>query len=238
MVSLLIDGVLALDAGGLTSALTFNQQRKVKSILLTHQHFDHVKDVASLGLKNAFQPAIQLYGAEAVLKALSENLINGVLYPNFFKWPSDENPSLKFNIISPFQRFETLNYSILPLPIKHSVPALGYALSQSEKTLFYTGDTGPGLSQCWEHISPQIIITEVTGPSSMGDFLMRAGHLTPQLLKLELLEFKKIKNYFPRTVLVHMNPERQEEIKEEIEAIGRELEAPIILGCENMKLEL
>lgn len=239
MVSILIDGSLALDAGGLTSGLSLDQQGKIKAILLTHQHFDHVKDVASIGLKNANKPAIQIYASDIVLKILSEHLFNGLLYPDFTRWPSPEKPSLKLNLIKPYERFEALNYSILPLPTNHAVSTTGFAVSNFEKTLFYTGDTGSGLKECWQHISPQLIITELTGPSNMGEeFFQRTGHLSPSLLKQELLEFKKLKNYLPQIVLVHLNPEKEDTIRAEIEAMRIELGISIIIGQENMKLFL
>ena len=46
----LIDGVLALDAGGLTRALTFEEQRGIRAVILSHRHFDHVRDILPLGL--------------------------------------------------------------------------------------------------------------------------------------------------------------------------------------------
>ena len=39
----LIDGILALDAGGLTCALTFEEQENIQAIVLTHPHFDHIR---------------------------------------------------------------------------------------------------------------------------------------------------------------------------------------------------
>lgn len=239
MVSILIDEVLALDAGSLTSGLSLAQQGKIKAILLTHQHYDHVKDVAALGLKNAFQPAIQVYASDIVLKVLSEHLINGVLYPDFSRWPSPEKPSMNMNLIRPHERFDVLSYRVLPLPTNHAVPTMGFAVSNSGKTLFYTGDTTVGLQECWKHISPELIITELIGPSSMGrEFFQRSGHLSPALLKEELLAFKKLKNYLPQVLLVHLNPEKEGEIKAEIENLKVELGASIIIGRENMKLFL
>ena len=41
----LVDEVLALDAGSLTSTLTLDQLLKIDHIVLTHSHFDHVKDL-------------------------------------------------------------------------------------------------------------------------------------------------------------------------------------------------
>ena len=36
--SILVDGVLALDAGGLTSSLSLPSQEEIKAVLLTHSH--------------------------------------------------------------------------------------------------------------------------------------------------------------------------------------------------------
>ncbi len=46
----LVDGVLALDAGGLTRSLDFADQRRIRAVILTHRHFDHVRDLLPLGL--------------------------------------------------------------------------------------------------------------------------------------------------------------------------------------------
>lgn len=239
MASILIDDSLALDAGGLTGGLSLTQQGKIRAILLTHQHFDHIKDIASIGLKNAFHPSIEVYGSDIVLKILKENLINGVLYPDFTKWPSADKPSLKLHPIEPYKLFKALNYSVLPLPTNHVVPTTGFAVSDSEKTLFYTGDTGPGLKNCWEHISPDLIITEITGPSSMGeDFFNRTGHLSPTMLKQELSVFKKLKGYFPQVILMHINPEREGEVRSEIEAVAAEVGISITMSRENMQFTL
>ena len=48
LVSLLIDDVLAVDTGSLTSELSFSEQEKIKSILITHGHYDHIKDLPAL----------------------------------------------------------------------------------------------------------------------------------------------------------------------------------------------
>ncbi len=47
--SLLIDEALVIDVGGLTSALSLAQQEKIKTVLLSHHHFDHTRDLIILG---------------------------------------------------------------------------------------------------------------------------------------------------------------------------------------------
>ena len=72
LVSLLIDGVLAIDAGALTSSLSFKAQQKIKAILLTHQHYDHIRDIPALGMNSLLQETtISVYSTRAVRDALA-----------------------------------------------------------------------------------------------------------------------------------------------------------------------
>ncbi len=84
LASLLIDGVLALDAGGLSSGLTLAEQGGVRSILLTHRHFDHVRDLLTLGLATRdSDTTVDVYGIEDTVHHVRSYLINGKLYPDF-----------------------------------------------------------------------------------------------------------------------------------------------------------
>lgn len=240
LASFLIDGVLALDAGGLTSSLSLSEQEKVKAILLTHHHFDHVRDLVMLGANGAmFSAPVEVYALRHTLEIVNSCLLDGRMYVDFSKWPSEEKPFLRLKAIEPFQRHVLENYEVLPVPVKHSVPAVGYQVtSQDGKSLFYTGDTGPGLSTCWEHISPQLLMIEVSGCNEVGDFLRRVGHLSAQLLFEELSQFRQIKGYLPRIVVVHIPPQYQKEVKREVEDVARELGADIDVGYEGMKIVL
>ena len=63
MASYVIDGKLALDAGSLIRALTFEQQRQVKAVILSHRHFDHTRDLATLSvLARNSDMSVDIYG--------------------------------------------------------------------------------------------------------------------------------------------------------------------------------
>jgi len=47
--SLLVDEELAIDAGSLASGLTFEEQARLSAVLLSHGHYDHVRDVPAVG---------------------------------------------------------------------------------------------------------------------------------------------------------------------------------------------
>ncbi|MBA7716476.1 Ribonuclease BN [subsurface metagenome] len=166
LISLLIDDILVIDAGGLTSSLSFPAQQKLKAILLTHQHYDHIKDVPAIVFNFAMANAtIDIYSILPVYEILTTHLLNGKLYPEFLGWPQ-ENPKINFTVIEPYKTKQIEGYSVLPIPVNHSVPTVGYQITSPDgKVVFYTGDTGPGLADCWERVAPQLLIIEAGRPS-------------------------------------------------------------------------
>ena len=240
MVSLLIDGVLALDAGGLTSALSLSEQQRVEAIMLTHHHFDHTRDLVTLGANGAaFSNPVDVYALRQTLETVNFCLLDGKMYADFSKWPSEEKPFLRLKIIEPLQRLNILGYDVLPVPVQHAVPCLGFQVTSKDgRSLFYTGDTGPGLAECWQQVSPQLLMIEVSGTNRSQDFLRSVGHLSAGLLKEELIQFRQIKGYLPRVVVIHIPPNFQKEVEQEVQAVAKELGIDIDIGYEGMKITL
>jgi phosphoribosyl 1,2-cyclic phosphodiesterase len=241
LTSLLIDGTLVVDAGGLTSALSLPKQKKIKAVLLTHHHFDHTRDLVTLAANAAYywQGQLKVYALSYTLDVVTNCLLDGKIYSNFLEYPSKEKPTLILEAIEPHNRKTIAGYGVLALPVKHSVPTIGYQITSSDgKSLFYTGDTTVGISDCWQHISPQLLIAEVIGPNKYGDWLKKAGHLSAELLKEELTQFRQLKGYLPRVIVIHIGNLFEQEIKEEVAQVAQELEADISLGYEDMKVTL
>jgi phosphoribosyl 1,2-cyclic phosphodiesterase len=241
LTSLLIDGALVVDAGGITSALSLAEQEKVETVLLTHHHFDHTRDLVTLAANAGYYWRRQLvvYALRYTLDIVTTCLLDGKIYTNFFEYPNKEKPTLILEAIEPYSRKTIAGYDVLAVPVKHSVPAVGYQIASSEgKSLFYTSDTTVGISDCWQHISPQLLITEVAGPNKYGDWLKKAGHLCAEFLKEELIQFRRLKGYLPRIIVIHIGNPYEQEIKEEVAQVAQELEADISLGYEDMKVTL
>jgi len=239
MVSLLVDGVLAIDAGALTSSLSLEEQRKIKALLLTHQHYDHVRDVPALAMSLFLGgAATRIYSIPAALDVLARHLLNDEIYPDFRQKP-EQNPTLSFTVLKPNKAETIEGYTVLAVPVHHGVPTVGYQVTSGDgKSVFYTGDTGPGLAECWQRVSPQLLIIEVTSSDRFAEWAAGAGHLTPALLKQELESFQKVNGYLPRVVAVHMNPALEEEIAAEIAAVAQALGCSITLGYEGMQISI
>ena len=238
-VCLLIDGVLALDAGGLSSTLPFPAQLELKGVLLTHHHYDHIRDIPAEAMNFFLRGAsINVCSTQAVYTALVSHLLNGKLYPKFTEFPAAK-PAVNFTIIEPRQPEQIAGYGVLAVPVNHSDHAVGYQVTSADgKAVFYTGDTGPGLAGCWESVSPDLIVIEVTAPNRYEEWAAKSAHLTPGLLGRELAAFRELKGYLPPVVAVHMNPGLEKEIAPELAAVAGELDSPITLAYEGMQLEL
>ena len=236
---LLINNVLAVDAGALTSTLSLKAQARLKAVLLTHRHYDHVKDLPALGLNFYFLgKSLDVFATQSVFQELAAHYDDEVLYPDFTKRPPD-GPAFKFHVIEPSREFAINDYKILPVAVNHAVPCVGYQItSPAGKKLFYTSDTGLGLNECWRRIAPDMLIVEVTAPNRDRDFAVQAGHLTPAQLQAELEAFRMIKGYLPQVVALHTNPFLSDAILAELAGVSAALKTKILTGLEGMRLVL
>ncbi|MDP6512342.1 MAG: MBL fold metallo-hydrolase, partial [SAR202 cluster bacterium] len=159
----LVDGILALDAGGLTRSLSFEEQHKIRAIVLTHRHFDHIRDLMPFGLTMRDSGVtVDVYGIEDTLDFVTDKLMDGSLYPPFLEFPSREKPIYALHEVEPLEEFQVLDYKVKAVPVPHAVPAVGYMVSTNDVSVFYTGDAGKGVSEAWQHAEPDILLTEVT----------------------------------------------------------------------------
>ncbi len=239
MAGVLVDDVIAFDAGSLTSSLSLAEQRDLRAILLTHHHYDHIRDVAAIAMNLYLaRTGIDVYAPQLVYEILTGHILNNEVYPNFFARPP-EAPALRFKAIEPLKARQVHGYRIRAVAVPHSIPAVGYeVISGDGKSLFYTGDTGPGLSTCWPEVSPQLVIVEITVPRGFEDFGRESGHLTPSLLRDEMLQFQELKGYVPEVVATHMSPGLERQIKAELTALASDLNTRILVGYEGMELRI
>ena len=92
----------------------------IKTLLVTHHHYDHIKDIPMLGMTFYVNNAqLHIYSLQSVLEAL-EYLFKypGNLYFNSLERPVG-NPTFMFTTIAPLKIFTVEGYHILPVPMKH-----------------------------------------------------------------------------------------------------------------------
>lgn len=237
---LLVDDVIALDAGGLTSSLPLDRQQAVKSVLLTHHHFDHTRDLIMLAANDTtFPSTVDVYGLRDTLEVVYLYLLDGKMYRDYTLWPSRESPRLRLKPVAPAQQITVQGHSVTPVAVSHSIPAVGFSVKDdSNGGIFYTGDTGIGLDECWQQITPEVLFIEVTGINRMREDMIRLRHLTPDLLVQELTQIRKLKGYIPRVIVLHLPLRYEDELRAELSAASKELGMEIEVAYEGLVIEI
>ena len=237
----LLDGVVAIDAGSLMTALTPSEQERIDAVLLTHRHFDHVRDLPSLGLATLGNPTtVSLYSLRETLDAVSSRLMDGVLYPNFTEDLSGNGPKYRLQPVTPGETFTVQGYSVRPVSVPHGAPSVGYIVQGPGGSSFaYTGDTGGGLLPFFEDPSkPDPIFVEITFARRMEERAKLTGHLTADLLGREIEEAITRNLVAPRIIVVHRDPDHEEEITKELADVGSELGVDLTLGWEDVTVNV
>lgn len=239
LVSFLIDDVLAVDAGSLVSELSFAEQKQIRAILLSHGHYDHIRAVPAFAFNNSDRTT-KVIATPKTLEILSSHLIDGVVYPEFTSNASFlQKAILQLVPLEPLKPKNIMGYKLRAMPVRHNLDGVGLEITSGDReTLFYTGDTGPGLSSIWGNISPQLIIADVTWPNSLSTAARDAGHLCPMMLKEELIEFGRVNGYLPRVTVIHVSPQHEPEIEREVREVAKLLGTSIDIAHEGEELTL
>lgn len=237
----LIDGVLGLDAGSLASSLEASEQGNVDAVLLTHQHYDHVRDLPTLGLTTLGDgKTIDLYGLTETHDAVHRHLFNWNLYPDLTEPLGQEPPKFKLNPVASGETFTVIGYSVYPISVPHTVPNIGYVVrADSGGAVAYTGDTDSDISAFFkDDLGADVVFLEVSFPNRLEDEARVTKHTTPAGLRSHLAGALRAGIRLPKIVVVHMSLEHQDEIEEQIASVAKELSIDLTPGYEDMELEV
>lgn len=217
----LVDGLLALDAGSLTRSLTPEVLARVRHVFLTHRHFDHIRDIPGLAHGTEDAGTIHVYGLQDTLDALTAHLLNGVVYPPYHQQHNAmSEPRVALHPVHPRAPTEVLGFTVLPVAVPHTCPAIGYLVERGGRSIFYTGDTGSGLAGFLPPVRLDLLVTEVSYASAGEEEARQNGHLTPEMLRAELNALHDLGNSPKHVVAVHMGRGQSEAIEAELDVIA------------------
>lgn len=217
--SFLIDGDLLVDAGTGVGDLTLEEMKKVDSVLLTHSHLDHVATLPLMvdSVASQRQKPLMVYALAGTIAALQAHIFNDVIWPDFTRIPSPENPFVRFEEIKIGQTLQFGNKLVEVLPAVHTVPAAGFAVTSGQGCWVFSGDTerNPAF---WERINQlrvAMLVIETAFSNRERDLARRSLHLAPMSLAEELDCIAKDKR-FP-IYITHTKPAETELIMAEIQ---------------------
>ena len=224
MTSFLVDGAVAVDAGAITRALSIEEQRAIRHVLITHTHMDHTATLPFL-IENIFgvnTEPVSIYCVKRVLAGVRRHLFNNDTWPDFSRIPNHLYPTVAFEEIEPETPFVIEGLPSGPLevtaiPVNHIVPTVGLLLRQNGRSLLYTSDTGP-TDRIWEFANRTddlvALITECSFPNRLQEVADVSLHLSPATWAGELAKLHRdVKVY-----LYHFKPPYVDELRAELAA--------------------
>ena len=219
LTTFLVDGETALDAGSLTDAVPLAAQRRIRRVVLTHAHFDHIASLPLL-VENLYGQSrpLEIVAPRPVLSALHRHILNNRIWPDFTRLPSRARPTVRLRAIREGRPFRAGSALFTPFAVSHVVPAYGYIVSKPGRSVLFSGDTEP-TDRLWEMARRardlKAIFLELSFSDTQLAVARASRHLTPMLLRREL---QKAPSRVP-IYLYHMKPPSLARIAREVQAL-------------------
>ena len=226
--SFLVGDTLAVDAGAITGSISLDEQERIQSVLISHPHMDHIRDLATL-VDNRCQhgsDTLEIVGIPATIEALRKHFFNDVLWPDFTKIHSNDKPAVRFVEVLPGSPTDVRGFEVTPVMVNHTVDTSAFIIRQDGSSIVYGGDTGP-TEALWEYVNRlddlRALMMEVSFPNDQDDLAARSLHHTPKSLEAELRKIDR-GDALP-ILLYHIKPVFEAQVLKELAKIsGRNLQ--------------
>ena len=218
----LIDDCVAVDAGSIAIALTNEQRAKVRDIIVTHPHLDHIASLPIFidDLYPTLKEPMRVYATEEVIGLLERDVFNWNVYPRFSDLKNDYGPVMEYVPIQVGQWFSVAHLNVMAVPVNHIVPTIGLVVSDGERSVAFSSDTAE-TDDFWKLLNEMkdldVLLIESSFPDRMAKLAQVSRHFTPASLNNEL---KKLNHNGMDIMAVHLKPTYREEIIEQLRALN------------------
>ena len=219
-----VDDLVAIDAGSLSMASSSLQKERVRDIVLTHAHIDHIAGLPLFidDLFSTLKRPVVVHAAEEVIDVLKTHIFNWQVYPDFAELENENGPVLEYMAIEAGSDFYIEHLSLTPVPVNHKVPSFGFIISSGEKKLAISGDTAE-MDSFWESINSEsdvsAIFIECAFPNELEELAIASHHMTPRRLNTELARIGALR--IP-IYAINLKPMFKDQIRAQLEELGDE----------------
>lgn len=218
----LIDDCVAVDAGSIALALSDEQRNKVRDIIVTHPHMDHIASLPIFidDLFNALREPMRIHATAEVIRLLERDVFNWNVYPRFSELKNDYGPVMKYVTIPEDGKFRVAHLDVIAVPVNHIVPTVGLLVSDGKSSVAFSSDTAE-TEKFWTILNEtkqlDALLIEASFPDEMAELAEVSRHLTPASLREEL---NKLNHNGMDILTVHLKPSYREKIISQLNALG------------------
>jgi len=215
----LLNEHILLDPGSAAESLPLEAQRRIDAAIISHSHLDHCASLAFLA-DNIFADAktpIRIIATSETAAAIQSHLLNGTMWPDFTAIKRTGSSVAVIEHIRPGQPKRVGELVVTPFSVEHSVPTVGFVISEGQNSMLYSADTsdlGPIVQRASETDNLKLVLVEASFPNKLRELARKTGHLVPEQLEaLVSLVGVPVR-------LFHMKPRYVEQIATDAAALG------------------
>jgi ribonuclease BN (tRNA processing enzyme) len=217
--TIVIDDLVAVDAGCLALSCSDLQRSQIRDIILTHTHLDHIAGLPLFidDLFGGLTQPVRIHATAEMVEILERDLFNWSIYPRFSELTNSHGPVVRYCEFERGGTFDVKHLSVRSVAVNHRVSASGYILSDGSSSVVITGDTAE-TDEIWnaanETADLTAVLVECAFPDELGELASASHHLTPARLKTELV---KIRDREIPVFIINIKPMYRDKVIEQID---------------------
>jgi cAMP phosphodiesterase len=221
LTSYLINDTLAIDAGALAIGLSSEEQLRIRSIVITHAHLDHILSLP-LYLTDLFdeiREPVHVYATPSDFDALQQHLLTERVWIRLETMKNSHTELIAYHPIKTGESFFAEGLKITPIPVTHTILTHGLIVEDDRTALLFTSDTS-ATERIWqmaqEHDKLRAVFIDLSFPNRLTELARVSGHHSPATL---LNELPKIKPDVP-VFAVHVKAAYRDQVEAEVAALA------------------
>lgn len=217
----LVNQSIAIDAGTLGFVGSPDYQARVRHLLLTHTHLDHIATLPVFveNIYNGEADCVTVYGSQSVLDCLQSDFFNNRVWPDFIGLSKQMPPFLRLEKFEPGDVRVIDGVEVEAITVDHVVPTSAFLLRDSGGTILFATDTGP-TEEIWKRANEvkelSAVFLEVTFPNAMEGLAAISKHLTPRQFALEIAKLNRMVPVYA----IHIKGRYRDIVASEIMSLG------------------
>jgi cAMP phosphodiesterase len=219
----LINETLAIDAGAIAIGLSLEEQLRLRSIVITHSHLDHIISLPIFitDLFDELREPINVYATASDFQALRQYIFNQRVWITIETLKNAHTELLKFHPIKSGKTFLAEGLKITPIPVTHTVLTHGLLVEDETTALLFTSDTGT-TDRIWEVARKcdklRAVFIDLSFPNRLTDLARVSCHHSPATLLEELPKIRPDVQIYA----VHLKAAYRDQVASEIAALNNQ----------------